>query len=84
MRVFWALNSPQTSSETHTKMAGSFYGSSKQLTPRAILYLSKSHMRPKMEYCSHTWAVAAHSLLSSFDRLQTRHRYRPDWETMFF
>ena len=54
------------------KMVGSFFTSKKFLTPEAILYLYKSQIRPKMEYCCHIWAGASKSSLSSLDRVQHR------------
>ena len=56
------------------KMVGSFYRSRKYLTPSALLYLYKSQIRPKMEYCCHIWAGAAKTTLSSLDRVQRRLR----------
>ena len=53
-------------------MVGSFYRSRKFLTPAAILYLYKSQIRPKMEYCSHIWAGSSKHELSSLDRIQHR------------
>ena len=35
------------------KMVGFFYRSRKYLTTPALLYLYKSQIRPKMEYCCH-------------------------------
>ena len=57
------------------KMVGSFYRSRKYLTPPALLYLYKSQIRPKMEYCCHIWAGAAKTTLSSLDRVQRRMRW---------
>ena len=56
-------------------MVGSFYRSRKYLTPPALLYLYKSQIRPKMEYCCHIWAGAAKTTLSSLDRVQRRMRW---------
>ena len=50
-------------------MVGSFY-----LTPPAILYLYKSQIRPKMEYCCHLCGGAAQSTLTGLDRVQNRLR----------
>ena len=55
-------------------MIGSFYRSRNYLTPEAILYLYKSQIRPKMDYCSHIWAGSPKSTLSVLDRLQNRIR----------
>ena len=56
------------------KMVGSFFRSKKYLTPAAILYLYKSQIRPKMEYCCHIWAGASKTCLSSLDKVQRRLR----------
>ena len=53
-----------------SKMMGSFYRSSKMLTPEAILYLYNSQVRPKMEYCAYIWTGASKASLSVLDRLQ--------------
>ena len=45
-----------------SKMIGSFYWSSKMLTPEAVLYLYKSQVRPKIEYCAHIWTCASKAL----------------------
>ena len=58
-----------------SKMIGSLYRSRKYLTPSAILYLYKSQIRPRMEYCCHIWAGACKSSLSSLDRVQRRLRW---------
>ena len=55
-----------------SKMIGSFYRSKKYLTPESILYLYKSQIRPKMEYCCHIWAGSSSTSLSILDRLQRR------------
>ena len=52
------------------RMAGSFYRSRKFLTSKALLYLYKSQIRPKMEYCSHIWAGSSRQALSTLDRVQ--------------
>ena len=56
------------------KMVGSLYRSRRYLTADAILYLYKSQVRPKMEYCCHIWAGAAKNSLSCLDRVQNRLR----------
>ena len=58
-----------------SKMVGSFFRSKRFLTPAAILYLYKSQIRPRMEYCCHIWAGASQQSLSSLDRVQSRLRY---------
>ena len=54
------------------RMVVSFYRSKRFLCPESILYLYKSQVRPKMEYCSHIWAGASKTALSSLDRLHTK------------
>ena len=39
------------------RMVGSFYRSRKYLTPNALLYLYKSQIRLRMEYCCHLLAA---------------------------
>ena len=58
-----------------SKMVGSFFRSKRFLTPAAILYLYKSQIRPRMEYCCHIWAGASQHALSCLDRVQSRLRY---------
>ena len=41
-------------------------------SPKAALYLSKSTIRPCMEYCSHIWAGAPSCYLELLDKLQKR------------
>ena len=55
-----------------SKMIGSFYRSKKYLSPESLLYLYKSQVRPKMEYCCHIWSGAPQRSLSILDRLQRR------------
>ena len=55
-------------------MVGLFYRSKKYLTPSAILYLFKSPIRMKMEYCCHIWGGTAQTSLSCLDRVQNRLR----------
>ena len=57
------------------KMVGSLLRSRKYLSPESILYLYKSQIRPKMEYCCHIWGGAAKTSLSCLDRVQRRLRY---------
>lgn len=47
-----------------------FYRSKKYPTPSTILYLSKSQIRLKMEYCCHILVGAAQSPFSRLDRIQ--------------
>ena len=56
------------------KMVGSFFRTRKYLTPAAILYLYKSQIRPRMEYCCHIWSGASKTSLSSLDKVQRRLR----------
>ena len=56
------------------RMVGSFYRSRKYLTPSALLYLYKSQIRLKMEYCCHLWAGCSQHALSSLDKIQNRMR----------
>ena len=55
-------------------MVGSFYRFMEYLTSSALLYLYKSQIRPKMEYCCHIWADVAKTTLSIMDRVQRRLR----------
>ena len=55
-------------------MEVSFYCFKRFLCPESILYLYKSQVSPKMEYCSHIWAGASKTALSSLDRVQRRVR----------
>ena len=55
-------------------MVGSLYRSRNFLTQSAILYLYKSQIRPRMEYCCHIWAGSSKSSLSTLDRVQRRVR----------
>ena len=57
------------------KMVGSLFRSRRYLSPASILYLYKSQIRPKMEYCCHIWGGAAQTSLSCLDRVQRRLRY---------
>ena len=56
-------------------MVGSLFRSKKYLSPSSILYLYKSQIRPKMEYCCHILGGAAKTSLSCLDRVQRRLRY---------
>ena len=44
----------------------------KFLSPDVALYLSKSTIRPCMEYCCHVWAGAPSYYLELLDNLQKR------------
>ena len=39
---------------------------------KAILYIYKSQIRPKVEYCSHNWAGSMQQALLTLDRVQNR------------
>ena len=56
------------------RMVGSLYRSMRLLTPESLLYLYKSQIRPRMEYCSHIWAGSSRTILSTLDRVQRRMR----------
>ena len=56
------------------RMVGSIYRSMRLLTPESLLYLYKSQIRPRMEYCSHIWAGSSNTILSALDRVQRRMR----------
>ena len=62
----------QSIADDAARMVGSFYRSRKFLTPGANLYLYKSQIHPKMEYCSNIWAGSSKHELSSLDRIQHR------------
>ena len=53
-------------------MVGSLSRSRKFIPPAAILYLYKSQIRPKMEYCSLIWAGSSNQALAGLDRIQNR------------
>ena len=55
-------------------MVGSHYRSKRFLTPESLLYLYKSQIRPRTEYCSHIWAGSSKTILSALDRVQRRMR----------
>merc|ERR1712101_94461 len=57
-----------------SKIIISLYRSRRFFTPKSILYIYKSQIRPRMEYCSHIWAGAAQTALASLDRVQKRLR----------
>ena len=61
--------------KTAGMMVGSLSRSRKYLSPASILYLYKSQIRPKMEYCCHIWGGAVQTSLSCLDRVQRRLRY---------
>ena len=52
------------------KMVGSLHQSKRYLTPPAILYLYKSQICPRMEYCYHIWEGSAKTPLNPLDAVQ--------------
>ena len=56
------------------RMVGSLYRSMRLLTPESLLYLYKSQIRPRMEYCSHIWAGSSRTIISTLNRVQRRMR----------
>ena len=51
---------------------GALIRSTKFLSPEVALYLSKSTIRPRMEYCCHVWAGAPNCYLELLDKIQKR------------
>ena len=58
--------------KTASKKIGTLIRSMKFFSPQVVLYLSKSTIRPCMEYCCHVWAGAPSSYLELLDKLQKR------------
>ena len=58
--------------KTAAKKIGALQRSMKFLSPKIVLYLYKSTIRPCMEYCCHVWAGAPKRYLDLLDRLQKR------------
>lgn len=54
------------------KKIGSLFRVRNCLSPKTILYLYKSSIRPCMEYCCHLWAGAPANCLNLLNRLQKR------------
>ena len=55
-----------------SKKIGALIGSMNFLSPEVAPYLSKSTIRPCMEYCCHVWTGAPSCYLELLDRLQKR------------
>ena len=55
--------------KTTSKKIGALICSVKFLSPEVALYLSKSTIRPCMEYCYHFWIVAPRCYLELIDKL---------------
>ena len=58
--------------KTASKKIGAFIRFMKSLPPEVALYLYKSTIRPRMEYCCHVWDGATGCYLESLDKLQKR------------
>ena len=58
--------------KTACKKIGAFICSIKFLSHEVALYVSRSTIRPCMEYCCHVWAVAPICNLEMLDTLQKR------------
>ena len=58
--------------KTASNKIGALIRSMKFLFPEVALYLSKSTIRPCMEYCCHVWAGAPSCYLDLLDKLQKR------------
>ena len=56
--------------KTASNKIGTLIRSVKFLSPEVALYLSKSIIRPCMEYCCHVWAGAPSCYLELLDKLQ--------------
>ena len=55
-----------------SKEIGVLIRSMKFLSPEVVLYLSKSTIRPWMEYCCHVWPGALSRYLELLDKLQKK------------
>ena len=58
--------------KTAPKKIGALIRSMKFVSPEVALYLYKSTIRPRMEYCCHVWAGATICYLELLDKLQKR------------
>ena len=56
--------------KTNSKKMGTLIRSMKFLSPDVALYLYKSTMRPRMEYCCHVWAGGISCYLELLHKLQ--------------
>ena len=54
---------------TATKKIGALIRPMKFLSPEVALYLYKSSIRPRMEYCCHIWTGASSRYLELLDKL---------------
>ena len=70
-KLDWASHIISTA-KTASKKTGALVHSMKFLSPDFALYLSKSTIRPCMEYCCHVWAFAPSCYLELLDKLQKR------------
>ena len=58
--------------KTASKKTGALIRSMKFLSPEVALYLYKSTIRPRMEYCCHVWVGALSCYLKMLDKLLKR------------
>ena len=58
--------------KTASKKIGALIRPMKYLSPEVALYLYKSTIRPRMEYCCHAWAGAPSCYLKLLDKVQKR------------
>ena len=58
--------------KTVSKEIEALIRSMKFLSPKVVLYLYKSTLRPYMECCCHAWIVAPSCYLELLDKLQNR------------
>ena len=58
--------------KTVSKEIEALIRSMKFLSPKVVLYLYNSTLRPCMEYCCHAWIVAPSCYLELLDKLQNR------------
>ena len=59
-----------SNAKTASKIIGALIRSMKFLSPEVALHLSKSSIRPCMEYCCHVWAGTPSCYLELLDKLQ--------------
>ena len=58
--------------KTASKKIGAWIHSIKLLSPEIVLYLYKSTIKPRIEYCCHVWAGAPSCYLELLHKLQKR------------
>ena len=58
--------------KTSSKKIGVLICSMKFLSPEVALYLSKSTIRPRKEFCCHVWAGTLSCYLELLDKVQQR------------